>query len=123
MSDGIAAFVRWQSGCRELEGYGISHGDTFYRGFRDYEQPYPCPNGFPIVKTLPSECEAHQRRIAKAKREIEEFSKEFRIREAAGLIKPKQVEEDIKDIKEWLRSLFTPPSASGSRESSQAEAS
>lgn len=113
MSDGVAAFMRWQAGCYDTGGYGIADSDNFYCGSRNYEQPYPCPNGLPIVTTPLSECEGHQRRIAKAKRDIEEFSREFRIREAAGLIKPKQVEEDVRSIKEWLKSLFSPQSETG----------
>jgi hypothetical protein len=42
-----------------------------------------------------------------------EYSREIRIRVIAAKIEPKQVEEDIKEIRQWLTSLFSHPSAGG----------
>ena len=107
MSD-HSRFAAWQAGCRDLKGYGQSHSDTFYLGNRNYVQPFPCPNGLPVIDTSPSDCEVFQRRISKAKQDIEDYSREIRVREAAGIIPKPQIVEDIRSIKEWLTSLFSP---------------
>lgn len=106
MSDS-SLFMKWSAGCKDTGAYGISHGDTFHCGLRNYSEPFPCPNGLPIDRRLPRDVAWHRERIGKARKFAIEYSKEIRIREAAELLKPKQIEEDIKEIREWLTSVFT----------------
>ena len=76
MSD-HSRFAAWQAGCRDLKGYGQSHSDTFYLGNRDYVQPFPCPNGLPVIDTSPSDCEVFQRRISKQSRILKTTAERF----------------------------------------------
>jgi len=119
----VSRWLAWVNGCVNLDGYGVTAGDTMYCGFRNYSEPFPCPNGLEEYATDPRESVSYRNRIAKAKRDIEEFDRDGRVRALALVLKPKQIEDDIKDIKQWLKSLFTPPSASGSHESNQAAVS
>jgi hypothetical protein len=88
-----------------------------------YDQVFPCPNGLGIDYRAPQECWSYRERVAKARRDAMEHDKEIRIREAAGELKPKQIEEDIQEIREWLISVFNHQLELGSRESKTIAAS
>jgi hypothetical protein len=85
-------FNAWNHGCVDRGSFGMTPGDSMHLGLRDYNQPYPCPNGLPIDMRLPGECEHWRRRIEKAKRDIEWHRREF---EAAELVFS---EDDISDL-------------------------
>jgi hypothetical protein len=107
----LSEFVRWDAGC---SFHSQNLCDSGMRGWHfDYVQPYPCPNGLGVINTEPGESEAWKRRIERARMDAAEYSAEIRIRVIAGKIEPKQVEEDIKEIKQWLTSLFSHPSTGG----------
>lgn len=38
-------FLAWVAGCFDHGGYGVSSGDSWHRGMRYYDEPFPCPNG------------------------------------------------------------------------------
>lgn len=104
---------RWSSGIIDCGGYGVTNGDTFHLGMRNYDSAMPCPNGLPVVNRKPSEVPCLRERTEKARKFIEEHSREIRVREAAFIISIPQVEEDLKDIKLWLQQMFHHPSANG----------
>jgi hypothetical protein len=70
-------FLSWMGRCHDRPGYGMTPGDTAYLGLRDYVEPYPCPNGLPIDTREPGECESWQKRIEKARRDIDWHRREF----------------------------------------------
>ena len=76
-------FNAWNRGCVDRGSFGMTSGDSMHLGLRDYNQPYPCPNGLPLDMRLPSECEHWRKRVEKAKRDIEWHRREF---EAAELV-------------------------------------
>ena len=67
----VAAFIRWDSRTRNMPAHGVTAGDTYHLGLRDYVEMYPCPNGIPIDHRQPEEVPAWNERVAKAKRDIE----------------------------------------------------
>lgn len=67
----VAEFIRWDTRCRNVPAHGVTAGDTFYLGLRDYVEPYPCPNGLPLDTRELSEIPAWNDRVAKAKRDID----------------------------------------------------
>ena len=85
-------FNAWNRGCVDRGSFGMTSGDSMHLGLRDYNQPYPCPNGLPLDMRLPSECEHWRKRVEKAKRDIEWHRREF---EAAELVFS---EDDISDL-------------------------
>ena len=85
-------FNAWTRGCVDRGSFGMTSGDSMHLGLRDYNQPYPCPNGLPLDMRLPSECEHWRKRVEKAKRDIEWHRREF---EAAELVFS---EDDISDL-------------------------
>jgi hypothetical protein len=64
-------FLSWDARCRDRGSYGMTAGDSMHLGLRDYNQPYPCPNGLPLDARQPGDCEHWRRRVEKAKRDIE----------------------------------------------------
>jgi hypothetical protein len=72
-------FNAWNHGCVDRGSFGMTSGDSMHLGLRDYNQPYPCPNGLPIDMRLPGECEHWRRRIEKAKRDIDFFDREKKL--------------------------------------------
>lgn len=64
-------FLAWDRRCIDRGSYGMTSGDSMHLGLRDYNQPYPCPNGLPLDKREPADCEHWRRRVEKAKRDIE----------------------------------------------------
>jgi hypothetical protein len=115
----MSLWLNWVNGCVPLKGYGLTASDSMHCGLRDYSEPFPCPNGL-TATTDPRESISYQNRIAKAKRDIEAFDRESHVRALALAIKPQEVQDDIKDIKLWLQSLFSPPSQTGSPASKKA---
>jgi hypothetical protein len=85
-------FNAWDWSCLDRGSYGMTAGDSFWQGLRDYNQMRPCPNGLPLDARLPSDCEHWRKRIEKAKRDIEWHRREF---EAAELVFS---EDDISDL-------------------------
>ncbi len=69
----------WEASCADRGAYGMTAGDSFWQGLRDYNQSRPCPNGLPIDMRLPGECEHWRRRIEKAKRDIDLFDREKKL--------------------------------------------
>ena len=72
-------FLSWDRRCSDRGPFGMTAGDSMHLGLRDYNQPYPCPNGLPIDMRLPGECEHWRRRIEKAKRDIDLFDREKKL--------------------------------------------
>ena len=72
-------FNAWNHGCVDRGSFGMTAGDSMHLGARDYNQPYPCPNGLPIDMRLPGECEHWRKRIEKAKRDIDLFDREKKL--------------------------------------------
>lgn len=72
----------------------------------DYLQPWPCPNGLPIKTGVPSECEAHQRRVAKAKREIETHSEHIDWRERVAAAHVEWPSESVTMLKEFIERQY-----------------
>lgn len=70
----------------------MTPGDTMLLGLRDYNAPYPCPNGLPIDTREPGDCEGWRRRVAKAKRDSDWHRQEI---EAAQLVFS---ESDVLDL-------------------------
>ena len=89
----VAAWIRWESRCRNMSSHGVTASDTHYLGLRDYVEMYPCPNGLPIDHRLPAELPAWNDRVAKAKadrdrhrREIESCLIEWSVSEFQDLL-------------------------------------
>lgn len=72
-------FNAWNRGCVDRGSFGMTSGDSMHLGLRDYNQPYPCPNGLPLDMRLPGECEHWRKRIEKAKRDIDLFDREKKL--------------------------------------------
>lgn len=72
-----AAWIRWESRCRNMPAHGVTAGDTYYLGLRDYVEMYPCPNGLPIDHREPAEVPAWNNRVAKAKRDSEQHREQI----------------------------------------------
>lgn len=94
----VAAWIRWDSRCRSMPAHGMTAGDTFYLGLRDYVEHYPCPNGLPIDHRKPAEVPAWVDRVARAKRDIEKHKSEQRVQVMAAALQPSVV-------KAFLRAL------------------
>ena len=73
----VAAWIRWESRCRNMPAHGMTAGDTYYLGLRDYVEMYPCPNGLPIDHRQPAEVPAWNARVAKAKRDRDRHQREI----------------------------------------------
>lgn len=72
-------YLAWDARCRDRGSYGMTAGDSLHLGLRDYNQPYPCPNGLPLDARLPGECEHWRRRVEKARRDIDLFDREMKL--------------------------------------------
>ena len=72
-------FYAWDRRCSDRGSFGMTAGDSMHLGLRDYNQPYPCPNGLPLDMRLPGECEHWRKRIGKAKRDIDLFDREKKL--------------------------------------------
>lgn len=72
-------FYAWDRRCSDRGSFGMTAGDSMHLGARDYNQPYPCPNGLPIDMRLPGECEHWRKRIEKARRDIDLFDREKKL--------------------------------------------
>lgn len=94
----VAAWIRWDSRCRSMPAHGMTAGDTFYLGLRDYVEHYPCPNGLPIDNRHPADVPAWVDRVAKAKQDIEKHKSEHRVKVMAAALQPSVV-------KAFLRAL------------------
>jgi hypothetical protein len=100
-----AAWIRWDARCRNMPAHGVTAGDTYYLGLRDYVEMYPCPNGLPIDHRHPAEVPAWSDRIAKAKRDIEQHKSEQRVKLLAESISVDEVKKGIEVLKAWANSL------------------
>jgi len=69
-----------------MPAHGVTAGDTYYLGLRDYVEMYPCPNGLPIDYSKPADSPAWVDRVARAKRDIENNRCRWAIRDAAEAI-------------------------------------
>jgi len=99
MSD-YSRFISWDARCTDRGGYGVTPGDTMHLGLRDYNEMYPCPNGLPVQTGGPQASEAWQKRVAKAKRDIEQWNSDQRVVLLAGSITDEQFEVWLKAIGE-----------------------
>jgi hypothetical protein len=78
-----------------MPAHGMTAGDTYYLGLRDYVEMYPCPNGLPIDHRKPAEVSAWVDRVARAKRDIEKHHREIE----SGLIEWSSLEfQDLLSI-------------------------
>jgi len=117
----VAAWIRWESRCRSMPAHGMTAGDTYYLGLRDYVEHYPCPNGLPIDYRQPADVPAWNDRVAKARRDIEKHKSEQRVQLLAEQLTDETIFSEIEAIRQWARSLRQPTqSQTGSRESTQA---
>lgn len=73
----VAAWIRWDARCRNMPAHGMTAGDTYHLGLRDYVEMYPCPNGLPIDYRQPADVPAWVDRVDKAKRDIEKHRREI----------------------------------------------
>lgn len=94
----VAAWIRWESRCRNMPSHGMTAGDTYHLGLRDYVEMYPCPNGLPIDHRKPAEVPAWVDRVAKAKRDIERDQIRFRVRDMAAALRPSVVRAFLKAL-------------------------
>jgi hypothetical protein len=100
-----------------MPAHGVTAGDTYYLGLRDYVEMYPCPNGLPIDHREPSEVPAWRQRIEKAKRDIEKHKSEQRVQLLAEQLTDEAILSEIEVIRKWARSLRQPTQfQTGSRE-------
>jgi hypothetical protein len=81
MSD-YSRFISWDARCTDRGGYGMTPGDTMHLGLRDYNEMYPCPNGLPVQTGGPQASEAWQKRVKKAKQDIEEHTNQIAWKDA-----------------------------------------
>jgi hypothetical protein len=86
-------------------GYGISHGDTFHQGKRNYDSVLPCPNGLGVRDTNPRDHEAWRRRIERARGDIATHQRDTRVQELAADISINDILKDIEEIRAWAQSL------------------
>ena len=91
-------FLSWDRRCSDRGSFGMTAGDSMHLGARDYNQPYPCPNGLPIDMRLLGECEHWRRRIEKAKRDIETWNRDIAIQQRS-----ESITDDEFDI--WFNTL------------------
>jgi hypothetical protein len=104
-----------------MPSHGVTAGDTYYLGLRDYVEMYPCPNGLPIDLREPAEVPAWNARVAKAKLDIEKHKSEQRVQLLADELTDETILSEIEAIRKWARSLRQPTqSQTGSRELTQA---
>ena len=101
----VAAWIRWESRCRNMPAHGMTASDTYYLGLRDYVEHYPCPNGLPIDHRKPSEVLAWNDRVARAKRDIEKHRSEQRVQVLAEDITDETILLEIEAIRKWANSL------------------
>ena len=85
---------------------GVTAGDTMHLGLRQYWSPMPCPNGLPLLNTLPRDNAGHRARVDKARRDAAEWSALIDLREAAKAIPVEVILDDVKAIRKWARSLL-----------------
>ena len=109
----VAEFIRWDARCRNMPAHGVTAGDTFWLGQRDYVEMYPCPNGLPIDHRQPEEVPAWNERVAKAKRDIEKHRSEQRVQLLAEVISDEQILTEIEAIRRWANSLKQTQSPTG----------
>jgi len=88
-----------------MPAHGVTAGDTYYLGLRDYVEMYPCPNGLPIDHRQPAEVPAWNDRVAKAKRDIEKHKSEQRVQLLAEQLTDDALKKDIEVIRAWANSL------------------
>lgn len=74
-----SAFHRWLTRCNDRGGYGATSGDSYWLGMRDYNQPFPCPNGLPVDTRKPHEVPAWRERIERARQFISDCGEQSRI--------------------------------------------
>ena len=116
-------FYTWDRRCHDRGSYGMTAGDSYYLGLRDYNQPYPCPNGLPIDGRKPGDCEHWRRRVEKAKQFIGEWNTENRIRSVADSITDEEILLEIETIRQWQHLQNQTLQQTGFHASTQAEAS
>jgi hypothetical protein len=91
-----------------MPAHGVTAGDTYYLGLRDYVEMYPCPNGLPIDYREPADVRAWNDRVAKAKRDIEKHKSEQRVQLLADELTDETILSEIEAIRLWARSLRQP---------------
>ena len=100
MSD-YSRYLTWDRRCRDRGAFGMTAGDSLYLGLRDFNEPYPCPNGMPLDTRKPGDCEHWRRRVAKAKRDIEDWNRDIAITRAAEAITDEDLELFISEIRKF----------------------
>jgi hypothetical protein len=85
-------FLAWDRRCIDRGSYGMTSGDSMALGLRDYNQPYPCPNGLPIDTRQPGECEHWRKLVSKAKQDIERWNSDQRVERLAEAITEEQLD-------------------------------
>ena len=84
----------------------MTHGDGHHLGLRDYNQPYPCPNGLPIDLRQPRDCEHWRQRVTKAKRDIEVHSEQCAWQEFGEQSAVVFAADDVAGIIELVKGAF-----------------
>ena len=116
-------FIAWDARCRDRGSYGMTAGDSMQLGLRDYNEPYPMPNGLPLDARLPGECEHWRKRVEKAKRFIGEWNSEQRVRSVADSITDEEILLEIEIVRQWQHSQKQAQQQIGSHASTQVELS
>jgi hypothetical protein len=101
----VAAFYRWDSGCWNYPNQSLTGSEFEFGGIADYGQEYPCPNGLGLSERKLSESPAWRRRIAKARRDAEDWSATIALRDMAAQITIDEIQHDIEEIRTWANSL------------------
>jgi hypothetical protein len=116
-------FLAWDRRCIDRGSYGMTSGDSMALGLRDYNQPYPCPNGLPLDARQPGDCEHWRKRVAKAKLFITDWDKENRVRSVADSITDEEILLEIEIVRQWQHSQKQAQHQTGSHALTQAELS
>lgn len=103
MSD-YTLFNAWNQALRWGQGCGHTAGDTVYCGLQIYDEPFPCPNGLPILNTLPRDVPFMAERVERARRDAELWARDVRVYEMAEAITISELLNDIEEIRTWAQS-------------------
>jgi len=106
-------FISWEAGCTYHPQNLCESGMRAWHF--DYSQPYPCPNGLGIDHRSPRDVPLIVARIAKARKDSDDWAAQCRVRCAADEITIDELSHDIEEIRKWAQSLRrTQRSGSGS---------
>lgn len=94
--------------------YGATAGDSFWMGYKDYDEVDPFARYRDKEELNPIAVPAWRARIDKAKRDIEKHKSEQRVQFLAESISDEQILTEIEVIRRWANSLKQTQSQTGS---------